>query len=389
MTSKGCGGLICLLLTVSCLVIFSEIHRYKKGKSDNDLNLILTNRTVGAIGTSVNQSFTVHTSISISTTTTTTITPPPTRYAILVISQSNAISASTDPYISPQDDPIDGIYTVYTGCPFTSKYWNNDNGNGKNLTFGDVMVAQNPLPFLGPIMSSTPTSNSFSFHLAKRLKEKYVNDTFWILNGAYSGSSLQNSSTGTWYPPPYDDLDAYPDMDLVNVSSNMNHYIYAMRYWKYAIEKYDLTPLVLLCVGGESDIELDSKLFQLTANSNYIQDFDYLLERIRRGIGDLYLPVLVGTILENLYHWPNVGGEVVEEAHRNIATRLNHSYTVDLYELSSADYVEQSRYMQLELRNSTSENPVFQPLHFNAAGERKMGELFYQVFEKCCFNENK
>ena len=289
------------------------------------------------------------------------------RYAILIAGQSNAVGITTGPILEntggldepdeiTQDHLLSRIVTIFTGDPKTSDRW-----DSKTYKLNEPMRAKQPIPV---VYGATPTSVSFGYHFAKQLLKK-INNTntnieLWIINAAYIGSSMQVSNIGTWQPN-------------VNIKNKINHYNTAVNLYNEIITKYNLTALVFLYHQGESDIGLYSKDYQILANSNYQSQLYNMLNMLRQDVVNAtQIPLLIGTLLPNLYLTPHIGGYYVYNAHMQVSKYVNNSMTINLSGITGS---ETDKSLMLKLKDNT-----YQPLHYNSDSQRKIGGKFLEGF---------
>lgn len=131
---------------------------------------------------------------------------------------------------------------------------------------------------------------------------------------------------------------------------------------------------------------MDSILYN-TTNNKYYSDQLYgdvlnetiikkrsLFGRLRLDLeGGNEIPILVGTILPNLYYTPNEGMNI-RESQINVSRYVNKAQVVNLDNITE---YETSKYLSLEGRNGK-----YQGLHYTAESERLIGLKYYEVYMK-------
>jgi hypothetical protein len=292
--------------------------------------------------------------------------------AILILGQSNAESQNLGPIDPVRDSSHERVFTVYP--PF----WN---GSANKLV--ERRIAKQPLPFAGPWTAISDNSVVFSLNFAKLLLSS-MNETMGyskhctltILNAAYAGSSLQVSGLGSWQP----------NIEFHTDSPQINHYNSAISFWKEAIHTFHLQPLVYIMIQGESDIGIASDTYTFHENQNYKQQWLTLFSTLRLTYD---LPILVGSLLDNLYHLPN-HGSIVEDTHKNISHYMSRSWFVPF--TNSDFYTYCSSHLNTSNIETLYESNMYyqwkkpdgqlQPLHYSAEGQRFMAIQLWETFDK-------
>jgi len=274
------------------------------------------------------------------------------------------ISTRDDAGIVPTPSPSALNFPSYTATPIV----------GQMPARGQPMPGTCPVPSrFGMEAAGITQSVGWVWHFARQLLgQMRPQDELWIINAAFSGSSVQvmplfgGPLQQTWRPD--------------DVVAQMNHFREARQLWNDAIDTYQLVPAVLCWHQGESDCT--SAALGSTLNPLYQQQLvtgpDSVLRRIRSNVhGAGRLPILVGTLWQNFYTEEGAN-TAIQQVHDNVATLMpgGQAVTIAMSDITAvgATYPH-SPYSELAYAL-----PSGKPLHFNASAMRLIGQRAYQAY---------